>query len=58
MCCWPLPGRSLPTCVRSFSSARACLPIIVFDLNQRGNILRAVQGEAVGTLVTADAVAV
>jgi uridylate kinase len=34
------------------------LPIIVFDLNQRGNILRAVQGEAVGTLVTADAVAV
>jgi uridylate kinase len=32
------------------------LPIIVFDLNQRGNILRAVQGEAVGTLVTADAV--
>ncbi|MBI5608390.1 MAG: UMP kinase [Deltaproteobacteria bacterium] len=29
------------------------LPIIVFDLNQQGNILRVVQGEKVGTLVTA-----
>lgn len=29
------------------------LPIIVFDLNQVGNILRVVRGEKVGTLVTA-----
>ena len=27
------------------------LPIIVFDLGQRGNIIRVVQGEDVGTLV-------
>jgi len=27
------------------------LPIIVFDLGQRGNILKVVQGEDVGTLV-------
>jgi len=27
------------------------LPIIVFDLGQRGNILRVVRGEDVGTLV-------
>jgi len=32
------------------------LPIIVFDLNQRGNILRAIQGEPVGTLVSAEPV--
>ena len=30
------------------------LPIIVFDLNTTGNILRAVHGEAVGTLVHSD----
>lgn len=28
------------------------VPIIVFDMNQEGNILRAVRGEKVGTLVT------
>jgi len=27
------------------------MPIIVFDLNRRGNIVRAIQGEAVGTVV-------
>jgi uridylate kinase len=27
------------------------LPIIVFDINERGNLLRIIQGEAVGTLV-------
>lgn len=27
------------------------LPIIVFDMNQRGNIRRVIQGEAIGTLV-------
>ena len=31
------------------------VPIMVFDMNQPDNILRAVCGEAVGTLVTADA---
>jgi uridylate kinase len=30
------------------------LPIIVFNLNVPGNILRVVQGEKVGSLVTAD----
>lgn len=29
------------------------LPIVVFDMHQEGNILRVVQGERVGTLVTA-----
>jgi len=29
------------------------LPIIVFDLTKPGNIMRVVQGETVGTLVTA-----
>lgn len=29
------------------------LPIVVFDMHQQGNILRVVQGERVGTLVTA-----
>jgi uridylate kinase len=29
------------------------LPIVVFKLNERGNIARAVKGEAVGTLVSA-----
>ena len=29
------------------------LPIVVFDLHQQGNILRVVQGERIGTLVTA-----
>jgi uridylate kinase len=28
------------------------LPIVVFDMHQAGNILRVVQGERVGTLVT------
>jgi uridylate kinase len=28
------------------------LPIIVFDMNRIGNLLRVVQGEEVGTLVT------
>ncbi|HRQ52174.1 MAG TPA: UMP kinase, partial [Agriterribacter sp.] len=28
------------------------LPIIVFDMNKRGNLLRVVKGEKVGTLVT------
>jgi uridylate kinase len=27
------------------------LPIIVFDMNQAGNLLKIVQGESVGTLV-------
>jgi uridylate kinase len=27
------------------------LPIIVFDMNRAGNLLRIAQGEAVGTLV-------
>jgi uridylate kinase len=27
------------------------LPIIVFDMNQPGNLLRVVQGDVVGTLV-------
>ena len=31
------------------------VPIMVFDMNQPDNILRAVCGEPVGTLVTADA---
>jgi len=30
------------------------LPIIVFDMNQRGNLLRLAQGEEVGTLITVD----
>ncbi len=30
------------------------LPLIVFGLGERGNILRVVQGEKIGTLVTAD----
>jgi len=28
------------------------LPIIVFDINQAGNLSRIVQGEEVGTIVT------
>ena len=28
------------------------LPIVVFDLSAPGNIRRAIQGEAIGTLVT------
>ena len=28
------------------------LPIIVFDINQPGNLLRIAQGEDVGTIVT------
>jgi len=28
------------------------LPIVVFDLMEPGNIRRAIQGEAIGTLVT------
>jgi uridylate kinase len=28
------------------------LPIIVFDMNKPGNLLKLVQGESVGTLVT------
>jgi uridylate kinase len=28
------------------------LPIIVFDMNKPGNLMKVVQGEAVGTLVT------
>ena len=28
------------------------LPIIVFDINQPGNLLRIVEGEEVGTIVT------
>jgi uridylate kinase len=28
------------------------LPIIVFDINQAGNLLRIVEGEEVGTIVT------
>ena len=28
------------------------LPIIVFDINQSGNLLRIVEGEEVGTIVT------
>ena len=31
------------------------VPIMVFDMNQPDNILRAVCGEAVGTLVTSEA---
>jgi uridylate kinase len=27
------------------------LPIIVFDMNQAGNLMKIVQGESVGTLV-------
>jgi uridylate kinase len=27
------------------------LPIIVFDMNQSGNLMKIVQGESVGTLV-------
>jgi uridylate kinase len=27
------------------------LPIVVFDLNEKGNIARAVRGEKIGTLV-------
>jgi uridylate kinase len=30
------------------------LPMIVFGMEQQGNILRIVQGEKIGTLVTAD----
>ncbi|MCS6821519.1 MAG: UMP kinase [Microscillaceae bacterium] len=30
------------------------LPIIVFDMNKKGNLLRIVQGEEVGTLITMD----
>ncbi|MFN8277836.1 MAG: UMP kinase [Chitinophagales bacterium] len=30
------------------------LPIVVFDMNRKGNLMRVVQGEAVGTLVTND----
>ena len=30
------------------------IPMIVFDLGQRGNIKRALQGENVGTLITAE----
>jgi uridylate kinase len=29
------------------------LPIVVFDMNKPGNLLRVVTGEKVGTLVTA-----
>ncbi len=29
------------------------LPIIVFDMNTQGNLLRIVRGEAVGTIVNA-----
>jgi len=29
------------------------LPIIVFDMNTRGNLLRIVRGESVGTIVNA-----
>ncbi len=28
------------------------LPIIVFDINKKGNLLRLVKGEGIGTLVT------
>jgi uridylate kinase len=31
------------------------LPIVVFDLRTEGNIARAVRGEKIGTLVSADA---
>lgn len=31
------------------------LPIIVFDMNQPGNLLKVIQGEKIGTLVTAEA---
>jgi uridylate kinase len=34
------------------------LPIIVFDMNRPGNLLKVVMGENVGTLVTSDPVAV
>ncbi|HZV01870.1 MAG TPA: UMP kinase, partial [Planctomycetota bacterium] len=30
------------------------LPILVFDMKKPGNVLRAVQGEDVGTLITND----
>jgi uridylate kinase len=30
------------------------LPIIIFDMNKPGNLLKIVSGEAVGTLVTMD----
>jgi uridylate kinase len=30
------------------------IPVLVFDLHQKGNILRAVRGETIGTLVTPD----
>ena len=30
------------------------LPIIVFDMNQTGNLLKLVQGEDIGTLITID----
>ena len=29
------------------------LPIIVFDMNKKGNLMKVVQGEKVGTLVEA-----
>ncbi|MFI5200489.1 MAG: UMP kinase, partial [Candidatus Limnocylindrales bacterium] len=29
------------------------LPIVVFDLNQRDTIVRVVQGEAIGTVISA-----
>jgi uridylate kinase len=28
------------------------LPIIVFDMNQKGNLMKVVAGEKIGTLVT------
>ena len=47
------PPRS-PTRRRSRSAWRTRSPLIVFGMEERGNILRIVQGEKIGTLVTAD----
>jgi uridylate kinase len=30
------------------------MPIVVFDMTQPGNIVRAVRGEAIGTLITGE----
>jgi len=32
------------------------LPIIVFDMNEEGNLLKIVEGEEVGTLVALEAI--